>query len=61
MTPTIDYRPSGSLFGLLLKNALLTVITLGFYRFWAKTRLRRYFWSGVHINGDHNCLARRYG
>jgi len=26
-------------------NLLLTIVTLGFYRFWATTRERRYFWS----------------
>jgi uncharacterized membrane protein YjgN (DUF898 family) len=31
------------LIGLLLKNSLLTVMTIGIYRFWAKTRIRRYF------------------
>jgi len=35
----------GPLFRLVLKNAFLTLITLGIYRFWAKTWLRRYLWS----------------
>jgi len=35
----------GPLFNLVLKNAFLTLITLGIYRFWAKTWLRRYLWS----------------
>ena len=26
---------------------LLSVVTLGFYRFWMKTRLRRYYWSSI--------------
>ena len=33
----------GSLFGILMMNALLGLITLGIYRFWARTRLRQYF------------------
>ena len=37
---------------LLLKNSLLTVLTIGIYRFWAKTRIRRYFWSHVRIRDD---------
>ena len=37
---------------LLLKNSLLTVMTIGIYRFWAKTRIRRYFWGHVRIKGD---------
>ena len=30
---------------------LLTVLTLGFYRFWMKTRLRRYYWSSIRPGG----------
>jgi uncharacterized membrane protein YjgN (DUF898 family) len=37
---------------LLLKNAALTVITLAFYRFWARTSLRRWFWGNVRIAGE---------
>ena len=37
---------------LLLINSLLTVMSIGIYRFWAKTRIRRYFWSHVRIRGD---------
>lgn len=42
----------GSLFTLVLKTMGLTLLTLGIYRFWAKTRLRRYFWSNVVIAGE---------
>jgi uncharacterized membrane protein YjgN (DUF898 family) len=41
----------GELFVLSLKTAFLTVITLGGYRFWMKTRLRRYYWSSVRPGG----------
>lgn len=40
------------LFGLYLMTTILTVLTLGIYRFWAKTRIRRYLWSNVEILGD---------
>jgi uncharacterized membrane protein YjgN (DUF898 family) len=40
------------LFVLLLKNMGLTIVTLGIYRFWARTALRRYWWSSVVIDGD---------
>lgn len=40
----------GPLFLLALKTSLLTVLTLGIYRFWMKTKLRRYYWSSVRIN-----------
>jgi hypothetical protein len=41
----------GPLFRLALRTGLLTVLTLGFYRFWMKTRLRRYYWSSVRPGG----------
>lgn len=42
----------GPLFSLLLRNAALTLVTLGIYRFWAKVRLRRYFWHNISVLGD---------
>ena len=39
----------GRVFLIVLKNVLLTVVTLGIYRFWAKTAVRRYFWSNTRI------------
>lgn len=41
----------GALFWLALKTGFLTVITLGFYRFWMKTRMRRWFWSAIRPGG----------
>ena len=43
---------TGPLFWLALKTSLLTLVTLGIYRFWAKTRVRKYFWSSVVGEGD---------
>ncbi len=40
------------LFLLTLKTSLLTLLTLGFYRFWMKTRLRRWFWSAIRPGGQ---------
>ena len=40
------------LFGLAFKTALLTTVTVGIYRFWAKTRIRKYIWSSVVGDGD---------
>ena len=37
------------LFGIFLLNLLLTIITLGIYRFWAITRIRRYLWSHMRF------------
>lgn len=39
------------LFWLAFKTGILTVLTLGFYRFWMKTRLRRWYWSAIRIGG----------
>jgi len=33
-------------------NLLLTIATLGIYRFWAKNRVRRYLWSRTAFMGD---------
>ena len=41
----------GRVFGLALKTGILTVLTLGIYRFWMKTRLRRVYWSGIRPGG----------
>ena len=50
-TPT--YIGTGrDVFWLVLKTGLLTLLTLGIYRFWAKTRVRRYIWSSTKIDGD---------
>ncbi|MBJ7414098.1 MAG: DUF898 family protein [Niveispirillum sp.] len=42
----------GSLIGLLLLNTFLTVITLGIYRFWARTKVRQRLWSAITLRGD---------
>lgn len=41
----------GPILSLSLWTATLSVLTLGFYRFWMKTRLRRHFWSAVRPDG----------
>jgi uncharacterized membrane protein YjgN (DUF898 family) len=43
---------AGELARIVLVNALLTILTLGIYRFWAKTRVRRYLWSRTSLLGD---------
>ena len=42
----------GTLFGIHVVNTLLTLVTVGFYYFWAKTRLRQYLFSQTEIEGD---------
>ncbi|WP_299589166.1 DUF898 family protein [uncultured Tateyamaria sp.] len=41
----------GAVFWLALKLGFWSILTLGFYRFWMKTRLRRYFWSSIRPGG----------
>ena len=41
-----------TLFWLVMKTSFLTLITLGIYRFWAKTRIRKYLWSGTAAGQD---------
>lgn len=50
-SPTYDGKAK-EVFVLALRNAGLTLITLGIYRFWAKTRMRQYFWSHVAFHGE---------
>ena len=40
------------LFWVALRTVLLTIVTLGLYRFWMITRLRRHFWGSIRIDGD---------
>lgn len=41
----------GDLFFLAMKTGILTLMTAGIYRFWATTRLRRWYWSSVRPGG----------
>ncbi|MBT0959207.1 DUF898 family protein [Alphaproteobacteria bacterium KMM 3653] len=48
-----EYRgEGGKAFWLVFLTGFLTIITLGIYRFWAKTRIRRYLWSSTAPGGD---------
>ena len=47
-----EFVPRPGLLKLTIVNALLSIVTLGFYRFWGKTRVRQHIWSSVHINGE---------
>ena len=42
----------GELLPIVLVNALLNIVTLTFYRFWGKTRIRRYLWDSTKLLGD---------
>jgi uncharacterized membrane protein YjgN (DUF898 family) len=47
-----SYVKRPGLLKLTIVNFLLSLVTLGFYRFWAKTNVRKHIWSSVHINGE---------
>jgi uncharacterized membrane protein YjgN (DUF898 family) len=49
--PVYDGR-LGELYGIYLRHLLLMVLTLGWSRFWGRTRIRRYLWSHMAILGD---------
>lgn len=48
----IEYVSQQGLGVIAITNFLLNLITLSFYRFWAKTRVRRHIWSSVQVNGE---------
>ena len=37
---------------LIVRGAMLELVTLGFYRFWLATDMRRHFWSHTSVEGD---------
>ena len=48
----LRWRHPAGLVGLSFKNLILTILTLGIYRFWAKTAVRRRLWQAVRVNGQ---------
>ena len=42
----------GELYAIYLRHLALMVLTLGWSRFWGRTRLRRYLWNHLSILGD---------
>lgn len=52
-TQELEYDASTEqVYKIWLVNILLSILTLGIYRFWGKTRLRRYLTSGFILDGD---------
>ncbi len=43
---------AGTLFGIILANFFLTILTAGIYFFWAQTRVRQYVISHLEFEGD---------
>lgn len=50
----LTYRDGdfGSLWLIYIVNILLMFLTLGLYRFWARTRVRRFLWARVSFEGS---------
>ena len=44
---------AGAFWRLLLRGALLLAVTLGIYRFWLATDVRRFLWSHTEIASEH--------
>ena len=42
----------GELFKITIVNFLLTIVTLGIYYFWGRTRVRQYIYSQTEFEGD---------
>jgi len=42
----------GPLYRLMVTNLLLTIVTLGIFRFWARTRLRQFLWAHTTLGGE---------
>lgn len=49
--PVYDGR-LGELYAIYLRHVVLMLLTLGWSRFWGRTRLRRYVWSHLAVLGD---------
>jgi uncharacterized membrane protein YjgN (DUF898 family) len=44
--------PAGAFWRLLARGAVLLMLTLGIYRFWLTTDVRRYLWSNTELAGE---------
>ncbi len=42
-----------SFFGLLARGAIFLIVTLGIYRFWLATDVRRFLWGNTEVAGDN--------
>jgi len=53
MPPVLEFDGKRASFvKVLIVNGILTILSLGIYRFWAKTKVRRFFWSNVRFLDD---------
>ncbi|MDR5808113.1 DUF898 family protein [Caballeronia sp. LZ019] len=53
MRPALTYDGDlGDMYAVYFKNLLSSIITLGIYRFWGVTNMRRYVWSHVRFQDE---------
>jgi uncharacterized membrane protein YjgN (DUF898 family) len=53
LAPKVEFNGmAGDFFLLQLGNLGLSIVTLGIYRFWGKTRWRRFLWRHTSLDGD---------
>jgi uncharacterized membrane protein YjgN (DUF898 family) len=50
--PVAFFGSRGEFFDLVKRGAALEFVTLGFYRFWLLTDIRRHLWSNTLVDGD---------
>jgi uncharacterized membrane protein YjgN (DUF898 family) len=50
--PVAFFGKRGEFFDLAKRGAALELVTLGFYRFWLLTDIRRHLWSNTLVDGD---------
>jgi len=48
----VFYGSVGTLFGIQIVNAFLTLLTLGIYSFWGRVKIRKYLMSQTDFEGD---------
>src|SRR5262245_49006089 len=52
-TPRISFTGDRAAFRqLVIRGAALELVTVGFYRFWLATDMRRHLWSNTAVEGD---------
>ena len=42
----------GELYAIYLRHLAMMLVTLGWSRFWGRTRIRRYVWNHLSVLGD---------
>src|SRR5256885_16772781 len=50
--PAWFHGAAGAFARILIRGGLLMIVTLGIYRFWLTTDIRRFLWANTEIAGD---------